>query len=134
MDWADDELWKIYMLLTRVEAAFRNFKTNLGVRPIFHQKQNRGDAHIFISILAYHLLHAIETTLRTEKDSRSWPTLRACLSTHQAVTIIMPRTDGSCVVVRKQTKPEAEHMEIYRKLSLPARAFPQRRFIEPAKS
>lgn len=135
LDWADDELWKIYMLLTCVEAAFRNFKTNLGVRPVFHKKQTRTDAHIFISVLAYHLLHAIETTLRAEKDSRSWPTIRACLSTHQAVTITMPRVDGSRVVIRKQTKPETEHLDIYRKLKLPPRAFPQRRLIvEPAKS
>lgn len=133
VQWSDDELWKVYMLLTRVEAAFRNFKTDLGVRPIFHQKEKRSDAHIFITILAYHLLHAIEMNLRDSQDTRTWSTIRACLSTHQAVTIVMPRADGSRILLRKPTKPEAEHMAIYQKLKISPRAFPQRRLIVQAK-
>ena len=52
---ADDELWHTYMLLTRVEAAFRNLKTDLNLRPIFHHKEDRGDAHVLFAVLAYAL-------------------------------------------------------------------------------
>ncbi|BBO16838.1 conserved hypothetical protein [Candidatus Brocadia pituitae] len=47
-----------------IERAFRDLKSNLGLRPIYHQKEHRVDAHLFISVLAYHLLHAIEHTVR----------------------------------------------------------------------
>ena len=48
------------MLLTRVEAAFRNLKTDLSIRPIFHHKENRGDAHVLFSVLAYALSVTIQ--------------------------------------------------------------------------
>jgi transposase len=55
-------MWKIqvYVMLTRIENAFRDLKSYLGLRPNHHQKEQRVDGHIFISILAYHLLHSIE--------------------------------------------------------------------------
>jgi len=54
-----DEIWNIYVMLTRVEKAFRDLKTHLGLRPNYHQLEDRVDGHIFISILAYHLMHTI---------------------------------------------------------------------------
>ena len=56
-------LWDLYMMLERVERSFRYLKSSLGVRPIFHHLQKRSDGHIFISVLAYHLLHTIEQLL-----------------------------------------------------------------------
>ena len=61
-DLTEQEIWQLYVMLTRVERAFRNLKSDLGLRPIYHQKERRVDAHIFISVLAYHVLHAIEYT------------------------------------------------------------------------
>src|SRR5204862_459340 len=58
-----EELWRIYNLLTRAEDAFRDMKSPLAVRPIFHHLEKRTDAHIFLCVLAYHLLNAIEKTL-----------------------------------------------------------------------
>ena len=57
------DLWKLYVLLARIERSFRYLKSNLGIRSVFHQRTERADAHIFISLLAYHLLHAIERRL-----------------------------------------------------------------------
>ena len=56
-DLTEQEIWQLYVMLTRVERAFRNLKSDLGLRPIYHQKERRVDAHIFISVLAYHVLH-----------------------------------------------------------------------------
>ena len=59
-DLQKQQIWHFYMMLTRMEQAFRDLKTHLGLRPVYHQKEMRVDGHIFISILAYHLLQTIE--------------------------------------------------------------------------
>ena len=59
-------------MLTRVENAFRSMKSSLGLRPNFHQNEQRADAHMFISVLAYHILHAIEYRLGQCGDHRLW--------------------------------------------------------------
>ncbi len=69
------EIWNIYMTLTKVEDAFRSLKSDLGLRPIYHQLARRTAAHLFISVLAYHLLCAIELTLRQHHDKRRWSRL-----------------------------------------------------------
>ena len=71
-----EHIWKLYMTLTQVEAAFRNLKTELGTRPIFHQSAERTEAHLFISLLAYSVLACIEHRLRQAGDHRQWRTVR----------------------------------------------------------
>ena len=71
-----EDVWRTYMLLTRVEAAFRNLKTDLSIRPIFHHKENRGDAHVLFSVLAYALAVTIQLRHRqhggTLTTARCW--------------------------------------------------------------
>src|SRR2546429_6167109 len=59
-DLTAEEIWRTYILLTRVEDAFRDIKSPLMERPIFHHLQNRTQTHIFLCVLAYQLLAAIE--------------------------------------------------------------------------
>ncbi len=127
-DLQEEEIWRLYILLTRVERAFRNLKTDLGIRPIHHQKELRVDGHIFISVLAYHFLHAIEHTLRSRGDRRSWHTIKQILGTHQVVTVVLPDADGQHVHhVRLATEPEAEQKEIYEKLRVNPRPITRKR-------
>ena len=63
-DLAAAEVWQLYVLLARIERSFRYLKSTLGIRPVFHQRTERVDAHIFISLLAYHLVHTIERRLQ----------------------------------------------------------------------
>jgi transposase len=86
MDMTDLTIWKTYVMLTRVESAFRCLKSSLGLRPVFHQIERRTDAHMFVSVLAYHILHIIEQRLRLHGDHRSWETIREILSTHKRLT------------------------------------------------
>ncbi len=74
------DIWQLYMTLTRVEAAFRSLKTDLKTRPIFHQLASRTEAHLFISIIAYHLLICIEYQLSQHGDKRRWTTIRDVLT------------------------------------------------------
>ena len=118
-DLTGDEIWRTYMLLTRVEAAFRAMKSPLRERPIFHHLQDRTQTHIFLCVLAYHLLVAIEKRFLDCGIHTSWSTLRQQLSTHQVVTIVLPTAEGKILKIRKATTPEPVHKEIYATLQIP---------------
>ncbi len=118
-DLADDEIWPLYILLTRVEAAFRAMKSPLMERPIFHHLEHRVQTHIFLCVLAYHLLVAIEKRCLDHGWHTSWATLREQLSTHQVATVVLPAIDGRILKIRKASTPEDVHREIYRVLRIP---------------
>jgi len=118
-DLSDDEIWRLYILLTRVEDAFRDMKSPLMERPIFHHLKHRVQTHIFLCVLAYHLLVAIEKRFLDQGVHTSWATLREQLSTHQVVTVVLPATNGQTLRIRKGSTPDAIHREIYRTLAIP---------------
>ena len=117
-DLSAEEAWRIYVLLTRAEAAFRTLKSPLGERPIFHHKEGRVEAHIFLCVLAYHLLISIEKTFLDQGVHTSWATVRQTLKTHQINTIVLPTDSGLVLRIRKGSTPETAHREIYEKLGL----------------
>jgi hypothetical protein len=119
LDLTADEVWRTYILLTRVERAFRDMKSPLMERPIFHQLQHRTQTHIFLCVLAYHLLVGIEKYFLDRGIHTSWWTLRQQLSTHQVVTVVLPTVDGPVLRIRKGTTPDATQQEIYEVLRIP---------------
>ncbi len=119
-DLSDEEIWHLYILLTRVEAAFRALKSPLMERPIFHHLQHRVQTHIFLCVLAYHLLVAIEKRFLDRGVHTSWATLREQLSTHHVLTVVLPATHGQTLRIRKASTPEAIHREIYATLQIPS--------------
>jgi transposase len=112
------EIWKLYMTQVHVEASFRAMKSELGMRPVFHQKEDRSSAHLFITVLAYHILSAIERRLAFHNDTRQWQTLRGVLSTHTRITIVMKDNDGFIYHHRVTGKPEDVHQDIYKILGI----------------
>ena len=119
-DLTADEIWRTYTLLTRAEDAFRDMKSPLVIRPIFHHIERRTDSHIFLCLLAYHLLTAIEKTLLDQGIHTSWASVRDTLKTHQVCTVVLPTDDGSCLHIRKAATPESAVQQIYRHLAIPA--------------
>src|SRR5438128_5130906 len=119
-DLTADEIWRTYILLTRVEDAFRDIKSPLLSRPIFHHLQDRTQTHIFLCVLAYHLLAAIEHRFLQAGIHTSWWTLRQQLSPHQVVTIVLPTTDRRILKIRKGSIPEPVHRQIYATLHIPS--------------
>ena len=118
-DLTAEEIWRTYILLTRVEDAFRDMKSPLMERPIFHHLQDRTQTHIFLCVLAYHLLAAIEHRFLQAGVHTSWWTIRQQLSTHQIITIVLPEDEyGRILKIRKATTPEPEHREIYATLCI----------------
>lgn len=118
-DLTADEIWRNYILLTRVEDAFRDMKSPLMERPIFHHLEHRTQTHIFLCVLAYHLLAVIEQYFLDQGIHTSWATLRDELSTHQVVTVALPTKSGEILKIRKGTTPEAPHRLIYETLQIP---------------
>jgi transposase len=117
-DLSDEEAWRLYILLTRVEDAFRDMKSPLSERPIFHHLQRRVETHIFLCVLAYHLLVTIEKYFLDQGIHTSWATLRQQLATHQVVTTVLPTSDGNLLKIRQATTPEPQHKDIYRTLAI----------------
>jgi hypothetical protein len=117
-DRAPEEIWKTYTTITRVEAAFRDLKSDLGIRPIYHQKEYSTMSHLFIGVLAYHLLIGIETKLKGKGDNREWRTIRKILSTHQRTTVTMKDKNKTEYHIRVSGIPESAHADIYQKLGI----------------
>ena len=111
-------LWRTYTMLTNLEAVFRSLKTDLGLRPVFHQIDRRVEGHLFISVLAYHFVHTLRRQLKERGIDDSWETLRETLATQQRVTATLQRRDGRTVHVRKATRPEPRHQKINEILGL----------------
>ena len=111
-------LWRTYTMLTNLESVFRSLKTDLGLRPVFHQIDRRVEGHLFITVLAYHFVHTLRLQLKAKGIDDSWQTLRETLATQRRVTATMQRRDGRAVHVRKATRPEPYHQTINKILAL----------------
>jgi transposase len=129
-DLSAEEAWRIYTLLTRAEKAFRDMKSPLCERPIFHQISRRVETHIFLCVIAYHLLTVIEKTLLDQNVHTSWQTIRDMLSTHQISTVVLPTSDGSELHIRQDSVPEPEHVWLYDLLDIPHRIVARKKWIK----
>jgi transposase len=127
------QLWELYMTLLKAEAGFSQLKGTLGLRPNFHQLEDRVDGHIFISVLAYHLLRWIGKRLEAHNDTRDWQTIRRLLGTHSLVTTRLPLADGRTINIRKPSQPDDEQKRVYQMLGIDWKsAFPTRKTEIPA--
>jgi len=118
-DLSAEEAWRIYSSLTRAENAFRCMKSPLSERPIFHHLEHRVESHIFLCVLAYHLLVAIETTLLRQEIHTSWATVRDLLATHEIATIVLPTDQNGVLRIRRSATPEPDHRVLYKALGVP---------------
>ena len=131
-DLGAEEAWRLYILLTRAEDAFRDMKSPLSERPIFHHLERRVETHIFLCVLAYHLLVAVENTLLDKGVHSSWHTVRATLQTHQVCTVVLPTDAGAVLRIRKGSTPEPEHRTLYELLGVPLEVMrPRRSWVDP---
>lgn len=114
----EHDLWQLYISLTRAEEGFKALKSDLGLRPNPHHKEERVDAHVFLCVLAYHLLRNILWTLEQKGDHRTWETLKRVLRTHCYTTILLHTRDGQTHWIRKAGHPEECQKAIYRNLGI----------------
>jgi transposase len=122
LDFKEQEFFDIFSMLTDIEEAFRSMKSELGLRPVYHQKEHRADGHLFITVLAYHVLHTIRSKLRKKGITSCWTSIRKELSTHERISTTIKREDGKTIHIRKSSRPEPIHIHIYNALNLPRQA------------
>ncbi len=116
--WDEATLWRTYTMLTDLESVFRCLKSELGLRPVYHHKTDRVTGHLFISVLAYHLVHMIRSQLKACGIHLSWDGLRRELAGQDRVTVELKRADGKSVHVRKASRPEPRQQTIYDALGI----------------
>jgi len=117
-DWSEQQLWTTYTMLTEIEATFRSLKTDLGLRPVYHQKEDRVTGHLFITLLAYHLVHTLRYQLKLQGIHLGWDSLRNIMSTQQRLTIILPTDINKTIHLRTTTKPEVRQQQLFAALSI----------------
>ena len=118
-DMNEEALVRLYWQLTEIEATFRSVKAELGMRPVFHQKDKRIQAHIWLSILAYYGVHSLRSQLKIQGCHESWSTLRKRVGHRVRLTTVYPNEEGQWVGLRRDVMPNIDEQLLYTKLGLP---------------
>jgi transposase len=102
------DVWEKYLLLTQVEQAFKELKGDMSVRPIYHQKEARIEAHIFVSFLAYCLFVTLRNRLKPSADGLTSRSVFEVFQQMQMVDVHLPTTDGRTILLQRYTEPSPE--------------------------
>ena len=121
------QLWEFYILLVEIEAAFKNLKDDLALRPIFHQLEHRIEAHIFVAFMAYCLHVTLRARLRPLAPGLSPRAVLDKFAAIQMLDVHFPTTDGRTLILSRYTHPEPDHKILLQqlKLTLPAQPPPR---------
>ncbi|MBT4268929.1 MAG: IS1634 family transposase [Deltaproteobacteria bacterium] len=108
-----EEMLRVYLMLTQVESAFESMKSHLGMRPLYHQIEHRVDGHIFITLLAYHVMHSIRYALGQQGIDNNWHTIRTWLVNHMRATVSYIDIADAKTFIRKTSEAEEIHKMVY---------------------
>jgi transposase len=117
-DWSPEELWRTYIQLTDVEAAFRIQKSELAIRPVWHQRADRVQAHILVCFLAYVLWKTLEQWQRRAGLGQSPRTIFNELRRIQSTDVVLPAEDGRELRLRCVVRPDAAQAALLDRLGL----------------
>jgi hypothetical protein len=121
------ELWRYYVQLTEIEQAFKELKSDLAIRPIHHQRDDRIEAHIFVSFVAYCLMVTLKQRLRALAPGLTPRAVLEKLSAIQMVDVRLPTTDGRHILMSRHTQPDRQQQFLLQnlKLTLPPQPLPK---------
>src|ERR1700736_5006109 len=128
------QLWQFYIRLVEIEAAFKNLKDDLALRPIFHQLEHRIEAHIFVAFMAYCLHVTLRARLRPLAPGLSPRAVLDKFAGIQMLDVHFPTTDGRTLILSRYTHPEPDHKLLLEQLNLtlPAQPPPPHQFPRKA--
>jgi len=112
------KLWELYLTLVKIEEAFKNLKSDLALRPIFHQREDRIEAHIFIAFLAYCLQVTLDRRLRALAPGLTPRSIFEKFAAAQMIDVTIPTTDSRTLTLTRYTEPEPELKMLLEKLKL----------------
>ncbi|MDR1340094.1 MAG: IS1634 family transposase [Prevotellaceae bacterium] len=113
----EDVMWEIYNIIREIESTFRCLKTDLDIRPIFHQKDINTEAHLFIGIIAYQLVHAIREELKKKNIRHDWRHIRNIMSSQTLVTTRMKLENRDSLIIRQPSRANQQAAMIYSALN-----------------
>jgi hypothetical protein len=128
------ELWRFYIQLVEVEAAFKNLKDDLQLRPIYHQLEERIEAHIFVAFLAYCLHVTLRARLKPLAPGLTPRAVLDKLATIQMLDVHFPTTDGRTLIMSRRTELTADQKLLVSQLKLDLPAQPAPRISAPSKA
>jgi transposase len=111
-------LWKYYIQLVEVEQAFKTLKNDLSLRPIYHQKDPRIEAHIFVAFLSYCLQITLQQRLKALAPGLTVRSILEKFASIQLVDVHLPTTDGKELRLPRYTEPDKEHLLLLSRLDL----------------
>ena len=126
-------LWTRYVQLTQIESAFRSLKSELRVRPIYHQLEHRADAHILIAFLAYCLQVTLKNRLMTHAPGLTPTSVMEKLATIQMIDVCIPTVDGRWLILPRYTQPDTDTKMLLHKLRIDLPAQPPPRITSPSR-
>ena len=118
IDLNEEEISSIHRSLTTIESSFRAMKTDLGLRPNYHKCEEATTAHIFLSVLAYHMVCPILKRLSESGLNYTWNSVRNILASHDRVVTSFNTDENYCIHVRNTTSANLSQKNIYNALGL----------------
>jgi hypothetical protein len=112
-------LWTRYVQLTQIESVFRSLKSELGIRPIYHQREHRADAHVLIAFLAYCLQVTLKNRLLFHAPGLTPSSVFEKMTTIQMVEVWIPMLDGRWLVLPRHTQPEPDVQALLDQIRIP---------------
>ena len=113
-----EELWKQYIVLTEVEQAFKELKNDLDIRPVYHQKDDRIESHIFVSFLSYCLQVTLKQRAKAKAPGLTPRAILEKFKTMQMIDVHLPTTDGRNLILPRYTQPEKDIQLLLHQLNL----------------
>lgn len=123
--------WDIYNTLTEVEATFRILKTDLSLRPVFHQKDDSSQAHIHLGVLAYTIVNTIRYKLKQQNIHHDWKNIVRIMNTQKTVTTSMKNDKDQLIIIKKCSRPNSEVSAIYQAVKYKPQPFTMKKFVLP---
>lgn len=129
----EKEIWDIYNTLTEVEATFRTLKTDLHLRPVYHQKDSRTEAHIHLGVIAYMIVNTIRFKLKQSGINHDWSNIIRIMNTQKVVTTSMKNEKGDVLIIEKCSEPQKQVLEIYLATKYKPKPFSIKKHVVPQK-
>ena len=122
-------LWMIYNTIREIEYTFRVLKTDLDLRPIYHQNDESSSAHLHLGLMAYTIVNTIRYQLKHENIRSSWSEIVRIMNTQKCVTTIAQNKQDELIIIRKSSEPNPKVQQIYNALKYKSVPFSKRKSV-----
>jgi hypothetical protein len=123
------EIWNIYNTIREVESTFRCLKTDLRLRPVYHQEDCHTEAHLHLGLLAYHIVAPIRYMLKQSDINYDWRNIVRIMNTQKVLSVSMKKKDKNDVIIRTCSRPNQEVLEIYQALKMSSMPIKTKKFV-----